>query len=373
MAATSFGTNNPLTVKLWSKKLSVEALKQTWASKFMGDTSDAIIQIKDETRKSAGDQITFGLRVQLTGGGVVGDATLQGAEEALQTYSDAVVISQLRHAVRNGGRMTQQRVPFDLRQEALSGLRDWWAGRIDLSFFNQVCGNTVQTDTRYTGLNATVGADSGHVLRVGSAGNAGTDQSISTTETFTLTILDSAVERARSFDPNVVTGTTTDGIQSGFPVRPCNVNGTQYFVAVLHPAQITSLRALSSTAGNWFDIQSSAMKGGEVEDNPIFTGALGVYNNCVLHGDARIQLGINSTSSTTAISNTRHGVFLGAQAAIMGYGRDNGPERFTWVEELFDYENQLGVSAGTIFGMVKTTFNSLDFGVIQLSTYAKPV
>lgn len=373
MAATSFGTNDPLAVKLWSKKLSVEALKQTWASKFMGDSTDAIIQIKDETKKSAGDQITFGLRVQLTGAGVLGDGTLQGAEEALTTYSDSVVINQLRHAVRNGGRMTAQRVPFDLRQEALSGLRDWWAARIDQSFFNHVNGNTVQTDVRFTAMNATVAPDSGHLLRVGSAGNAGTDQSISTTETFTLTILDNAVERARSFDPNVTALSVTDGIQSGFPLRPCNVNGTEYYVAVLHPAQITSLRALSSTAGNWFDIQSSAMKGGEIEDNPIFTGALGVYNNCVLHGDARINLGVNSTSATTAVANTRRAAFLGAQAVICGFGRDNGPERFTWVEELFDYENQLGVSAGTIFGMVKTTFNSTDFGVIALSTYAKPV
>ncbi len=54
----------------------------------------------------------------------------------------------------------------------------------------------------------------------------------------------------------------------------------------------------------------------------------------------------------------------------LAYGRDNGPERFNWVEELFDYENQLGVSAGTTFGMKKMTFNSLDFGAIALSTYA---
>ena len=51
MATTAWGTNHPYAVKLWSKKLSVEALKQTWASKFKGDSTDAIIQIKDETKK----------------------------------------------------------------------------------------------------------------------------------------------------------------------------------------------------------------------------------------------------------------------------------------------------------------------------------
>jgi hypothetical protein len=42
----------------------------------------------------------------------------------------------------------------------------------------------------------------------------------------------------------------------------------------------------------------------------------------------------------------------------------------TWVEELFDYENQLGVSAGMIHGVKKTQFNGIDFGTIVLSGYA---
>ena len=69
MAATTYGVNHPLAVKLWSKRLMVEALKATWISKFTGKGSDALIHIKDETNKSAGDQVTFGLRVQLVGAG----------------------------------------------------------------------------------------------------------------------------------------------------------------------------------------------------------------------------------------------------------------------------------------------------------------
>jgi hypothetical protein len=37
---------------------------------------------------------------------------------------------------------------------------------------------------------------------------------------------------------------------------------------------------------------------------------------------------------------------------------------------LFDYGNQLGVAAGSIFGVKKSVFNSKDFGVIALDTYA---
>ena len=39
-------------------------------------------------------------------------------------------------------------------------------------------------------------------------------------------------------------------------------------------------------------------------------------------------------------------------------------------EELFDYQNELGVSCGFIAGMKKTRFNSADFGAIVLSSYA---
>lgn len=125
MAATSYGTNDPLAVKLWSRRLIVEVLKNTWCSRFMGESSGSVIQIKDETSKGPGDKITYGLRMQLSGAGVIGDGTLEGQEEALTTYNDSLFINQLRHSVRSAGRMTQQRVPFNIRDEALSGLRDW--------------------------------------------------------------------------------------------------------------------------------------------------------------------------------------------------------------------------------------------------------
>lgn len=55
---------------------------------------------------------------------------------------------------------------------------------------------------------------------------------------------------------------------------------------------------------------------------------------------------------------------------MIGFGQANGPTKMTWVEELFDYENQLGVAAGAIFGIKKTVFNNIDFGTIVLSGYA---
>jgi len=240
-------------------------------------------------------------------------------------------------------------VPFSIRDEALSGLRDWWSDRIDTSFFNQVCGYTLQADTRFTGLNAAVAPDSNHVAYSDSTALA--EGSITTTATYTLTMIDKAVERARTLTP---------------AIRPVNVNGRTFYVTFLHPYQVTDLRT-SVTTGQWLDIQKAAMTGGEIEDNPIFDGSLGVYNGTILHSDVRVTQGVTSGALT---ANVRRAVFCGAQACMMAYGRDGGDEQYTWVEELFDYENELGVSAALIWGMKKSVFNSTDFATIVTSTYA---
>ena len=350
MAATNFGVNDPLAVKLWSKKLSVEVLKETWIMNFAGTNSDSMVQIKDETSKSAGDKITYGLRMQLIGAGVQGDGTLEGNEESLVTYSDAVLINQLRHAVRSAGRMSQQRVPFSVRDEALSGLRDWYADRFDVSGFNQLCGYTPQTNTSYSGNNGTISVDAAHQKFT----NGVTDQAVSNTGTFSLSILDFAVESAKILTP---------------AIRPVRTGGREYYLGFLHPIQVTDMRVSTST-GQWLDIQKAAMTGGEVDDNPIFDGSLGVYNGVILHSDYRVTQGVNSGVPTTVVPTVRRAVLAGAQALMLAYGRDNGPGRYTWVEELFDYENELGVSVGCIYGLKKTVFNSADFADIILSTYA---
>lgn len=349
MATTAYTVNSSETVKLWRKKLAREALKATWFGKFIGDSSDDLVQVFDETKKSAGDRITVILRMQLTGDGVLGDGTLEGNEEALTTYTDNLYIDQLRHAVRSAGKASDQRISFSVREEAMMGLKDWWAGRLDTAFFNQICGNTAQTDTRYTGNNATIAPDSAHVYRPNSRAN---DQSLTTGDEMTLPLIDVLVGMAKLMTP---------------VIRPLKVNGEDKYVMFLHTNQVTQLRTNTST-GQWLDIQKAAITGDGSKGNPIMTGALGEYNGVVLHESTRVTLGVNS-STGVAVSNTRRAVLCGAQAATVAFGQGQSFEEFDWNEELFDYGNQLGVESGCIFGIKKLRFNSADFGTIVLGTY----
>ena len=347
MADTSYGVNDALAVKVWGKKLFVDALKQTHADRFMGKGSDSLIQVKSDLAKGPGDQITVGLRMQLSGDGVQGDSTLEGNEESLTTYSDAIVVNQLRHAVRSAGKMSEQRVPFSVRDEARAGLSDWYAARIDQAFFNQICGYTLQSDTKYTGNNAVTGPDADH--RVWATGTDDTSQT--STDIFTLTLIDKAVEKAATLSPTV---------------RPLRIGGEDKYVCFLHPYQVYDLRTNTST-GQWLDIQKAALMGGNESKNPIYTGALGEYNGVILHSNTRVTVGITNAGVTK--TDVRRAVLCGAQAATFAYGGDGGQE-MQWVEELFDYKNKLGVAAKMIWGMKKNIFNSDDFSTIVMSSYA---
>lgn len=360
MALTSYPVGNALAVSLWAKKLGVEALRQTYFYSFMGRGGDNMVVYRDDLGADAGDNVTFGLRVQLTGAGVQGDGTLEGNEEALTTYTDNLKIDQLRHAVRSAGKMSEQRVPFEVRDEAKAGLRDWWADRFDTSLFNQLCGFTAQTDTRFTGNNAIAAPDSSHIFRPNSRT---TDEALTTGDEFSLAIIDRMVARANQFNNAAGTGT---------PIRPMKAQGRKLWVMFIHDDQVLQLRT-GATAGTWIDYQKAAIMGGDKE-NPLFTGGelVGEYNSVLIHRAPRVTNGVNSTTGA-AVANTRRAVLCGAQAAMFATGRDadaGQADKFTWVEEDFDYGNQLGVSGGSIFGLKKTRFNSKDFGTFVASTYS---
>lgn len=342
MANTSFPLNHPQAVKHWSGDVFKEALKKTYSFRFMGTGSGALCQVRNEM-KSEGDRVRVGLRVQLEGEGVSGDGTLEGNEEALSIYSDDVYIDQLRHAVRSAGKMSEQRVPFSVRNEARDGLADWWADRFDVGFFNQLTGNTDQSNVKYTGMQSTIAPSSGNIVL-----EATSTASIDSTNPFGVHHIDYAVETAE------------DG-SSNYPIRPMKMGGKDTYCMFIHTYQKTDLRR-GFSAGEWGDIQKAAISGGQTTGNPIFSGAVGVYGGTVIHSSSRIP---------TPATSVRRAVFCGAQAAAIAFGKGNSAgNKFSWVEELFDYENQLGVAAGSIWGLKKMQFNNIDHGTIVVPTYA---
>ena len=347
MSATNFPLNHPQAVKHWSGDVFKQILTRTYASRFMGTGTNSLCQVRNELSKDAGDRVRVGLRLQLEQDGVAGDSTLEGLEESLAIYHDDVIVDQLRAAVRSAGKMSEQRVPFSVREEARDGLADWWSARYDDFFFNQLAGNTTQTDVRYTGMQAAIAPSTNETFAWAEQSTSQTTASTSTVDTMQVKVIDYCIERAKT---------------NTYPLRPIKVMGNEYFVLFISEEQATDMRQ-DYSAGGWGDLQKAAIQGGKITKNPIFTGALGVYNNTIIHSTTRLPAG--------STANTKRAVFCGAQAAACAFGRGYGPgQKYSWTESLFDYGNQLGVASGCIGGLKKLQFNGTDFGVITFSTYA---
>lgn len=366
MGEWSYGVNDPATVKVYSQRTFRQAIQRCVAFKLCRidedvDGENNIVQILDETQKGPGDAIKVDLIPKLSGAGVKGDNTLDGNEESLQTYQDTLLIDQLRHAVRIRGAMSQQRVPFKMRDKARGRLSDWWWERWDLSLLNQLTGNTNQTDLRFTGLNACVAPTTSHMIFANGQAN---EAALTTDDVFTLDLIDNYVAKAHTFLN---------------PIKPIILKGgfEVHGVGFFHPFQIRSMRK-NYTTGQWGDIQKAAMTGGQVTGNPIFNGAVGMYAGVVIHEDGRVPYGNTATndSDSTGIynllgtANVARGVICGGQAMAMAMGRAyDTPTKLKWVEELLDGHNILRATAGSIFGMKKLVWNSEDFATVTVSSH----
>lgn len=354
MATTAYPVGAPEAVELWSRRLAREALKKTYVQRFIGDSSDSLIQIKDETSRGPGSRVTCILLNLLEGDGILGDGTLEGNEESLETFTDNLFIDQLRHAVRSDGKMTEQRIPFSIRDNAMDVLAKWFSDILDTSFMNQIAGNTAQTKLQRTGNNAPIAPDAASAFRADK--NKTTDQSLDQGDEMTLSLIDDLLVTAKVRSPQI---------------RPITMNGNEYWCMFLSTEQSRDLQKDVATVGaNWQRIHEAALAGGDLTENPIFTGALGMYKNVILHESTRVPRGVNSTTGAS-VADTSRAILCGAQAAFLAFGQGHSFNNMGWTEELFDYGNQLGVSAALIYGMKKARFNNQDFSTLTLTTFAE--
>lgn len=359
MANTTFGVNDASTVKIWARDVEYDVVYRSDIAALIGTDSNSIIQRKVETSKEAGDTIKFTLQKKLTGDGFTEAEIAEGNGESLSLFQDSVVINELGHVVEvpNAGRsIDAQRVPFDLRQQAKDGLSTWKMERFSQTFFNHVCGYTPITGAKFNGNNAITAP----TRQIWTHSGASADETLTSTDVFTLKYVDYAREMAE-------TGTS--------PLRPVNVMGVDggrdisggKYVMYLHPYQVTDLRT-DAGSGQWLDIQKAAAAGGKLSNNPIYDDSLGEYNNVILRKANHITNGVNS-SSGAAITTVKRAVLLGAQAAAVAFGKNNGPTTYNWNEELIDHKRKLEVSILTMWGLKKTVYNSSDYGSVVVSSY----
>ena len=329
MAKTGFTTSNPLTKKAWDEKLHRDSVKESYFEKFMGEGSSSLCQVKNEFLKKQGDLCTFGLRMRLAGSGVTSGQQLVGNEEALVTYSDTVTLEQYRHAVRDKGRLDRQRPVFSITEESRVALKDWGSEKIDQLCFDAITASPTK------------------VMYLDNSGNAATTGTPGTAQ--------AALHATNSkFDPTFLSyikaGAKTGWNRTQIPLRPLKIKGKEYWVLLVHPDTLHDLK----THATYTQAQREAQSRGG--DNPIFSGAVGIWDGVVIHEHENIPIAKDGGGASVAWSES---VFMGQQSLVWAWG-----QRPNTVQDSFDYENEIGTAWEMISGVTKTTFNSQDYGCV---------
>lgn len=358
MGQTDFPLGHALAVQRWSESLAVQAEKKQYFTKFMGTGDDALIKIQKELEKKAGEKITVALRMKLGGDGVEGDDPIEGTSgiEALNFFNDSLFINQRRKGTQSKGLMSEQRVPYNMRKEGRDALSTWWAEDYDEQIMMYLAGArgidpSFHVPLSWTGRanNALQAPDAGHLFY---GGNATGKADLDSADTMALTVVDRLVAEVETIDPEIL---------------PFMIDGERRYVLLMHIFQAYDLRKAVS-ANDWADIHKHT----DGQNSLLYKNALGEWNGVILHKHRNV-IRFNDYGGTGAVLAAR-ALFLGAQAAMIAWGGNGtGIGRYKWVEKAFDMDNALAITAGAIYGVKKSRYNSKDFSVIAVDTAcAKP-
>jgi len=356
--ATDFPLNDPLAIQRWSTSLATEAAIKQYFAKFIGTGPDSLIVLKNDLNKGAGEKVTVGLQMKLTQPGIEGDNIIEGSatgEEGLQFFNDSLFIDQLRKGTKSKGKMSEQRVPYPMRQTGRDALSTWWSEEMDEQIFFYLSGARgsitagFHNPLGWTGRanNALQAPDADHIFYANTCtGKADMDN----TDIIKLMDIERFVAKAETMDPMI---------------QPFMVNGEKKFVCLMHTFQAFQLRTATSDS-DWLAIHKSIDKGA---GSLIYKNSMGEFADVIMHKHRSVvRFGDYGTGSPGTLPAAR-ALFLGAQAGMIAYGQDAGPQRYSWNEETDDRGNSLVITAGTIFGIKKSVYNSKAFGVMCMDSY----
>ncbi len=324
--AADYDAQNP---ELWSAELYAQAENMTFWQNFEGEEGSAMPIIrKDDLSKEPGDTIHTDIVLALTGSGQTGDTTnLEGNEEKMVMRQMNFTVDELSHAVA-WTQKAQKLNKHALRPTARGQLAKWLAGKLDDAVFNELVGlgaTTLPTTAKWAAGSATT-------RDTVAAGNG----------TGRLQLADITAIKAYAQTETKIEPIRIDG------------DGNEYFALVAHPYSVMDLKLYDT---NWAQAQRDAQMRGA--DNPLFTGAAGMWDGVIIYSSNRVPR-YNNDDPIMVADN----IFMGAQAASRGYALF--PD---WREEEFDYGRRFGVGTTTIVGQKLNAFDLTSAGSAAASDF----
>jgi N4-gp56 family major capsid protein len=311
--------------KKWSTDLYSQAEDQTFWQRFEGGEGSSMPLIrKDDLEKGQGDTIKIDIALALTGNGMTGDTgLLDGNEEEMKFRQFEFSVDSLQHAVR-WSKLGKILINHNMRATALNQLAKWLAGRLDNRVFATFTGETIN------GFAPAITAANLPTSMKWFAGSATSVGTVADTDPAgRLKLNDISDIKAFAEVNNKIEPLVLD-------------DGEPIYGLVLHPYAALALKKDTQ----YQQAQREALARGK--DNPLFTGALAMWDGVVLYKSNRVPTAADGAGSISVARN----VFFGAQAQVRGYA--SYPD---WDEQYFSYGQEQGIGTFTVLGQKLVHFD----------------
>lgn len=370
MSATGMLSSNQLTRKLWATEdWTNPGQRVAFGHMFQ---RGSVFYVEDFLgAKARGDQITYDYTNKLTGIPVGEGGTLDGNEEALNLgyFQMAMNVTRIGVLNPNDDTIEQQRTLVDFPERTRKLIPQRHMELLDTSVFYQAAG---ANPTSFT-LNGTTWAGSNKLFVQGQntpvapssdriiwAGGVSADESLTSSMTFTMDLIDYALEKIDLSN------------------QPIKMLADDTYDLYVSPEQLTDLKQDTTGKIQWFNMALARTTGGDSEQ---INGAmfqtmpcLGQYGRVNIYSAPRVAYGLNSGTSAV-ITTVRRAVLMGKDALSFASpfgGRPTDKDvPLKYFSQLKDYEYYKGLEGRMIYGLKKTVAsNSSDIGTFVISTYA---
>jgi len=348
-------------------------IRQSGFDRYMGEGSDAVIRVFNESKTDGGKDIIVPLLGTVKNAGVSGSQVLEGNEVDLEQFVDKVTTNWRRNAIKVP-KSSSYKTNMDILRVAGPSLRDW-AARIVLKtgIINNLNGivipgaanaeGFVNADTvlRYEDASAAqrntflvnnadrvqfgalVSNGSSNVMATALATLDNTDDKMSTA------VLDTA--RARAAE-------TADIASTGPAINPyMTEDGEEWYVVFVNRRQMRDLRRDATM----FQANRDAMERGK--NNPLFRNGDLLWNGMIIKEVADLPIIAGAGAGGIDVAQA---TLVGQSAIAVAWGQR--PRLIT--DNSQDYEFRPARAIEELIGIKKTSFQGVQYGSYSIFTAA---
>jgi N4-gp56 family major capsid protein len=319
----------------------------------MGTTMGAMIQVREDLTRKAGDTVVFPTVRRLVGAGVSGNTVLEGNEEILNARSLNLVVSAFRHAVAVSD-WDEQKSVIDLREAAREALMVWELEKMRNDIITSLEAITADNNVQVSYAAATAGQrntwmvnNADRVLFGASKSNA-----VSGVMATALLTVDNTADKMTAA---IVTLAKRIARTASPRIRPISVNDDEEWFVMFMPS--LPFRDLMQDPVIINTLQYAWDRG---RDNPLFTAGDILYNGVIIREvpEMPVIAGAGTGGIDVAMS-----ALCGAQALGVAWA-----QRMKSTTNTRDYNFMHGVGIQEMRGIGK-----LRFGVDPTVDTTKPV